>query len=507
MERDEEQRENLLGRRFSRTLSKNFYTILAMAALIAGAAAFIALAWSVRCYTTDDAFIYLRFARNLASGHGFAFNPGERVEGVSSLLWTLLLSAGYALGLPGLTVAKVASAVCFALAVPLLLWRCCRTPWLTFGAATLVWSSGSALTWSVGGLETALHATLVFALFAFAGDERGWGKLRAVLPLSVALVVSRPEGVLFPLAVALCWGVAERRRREAWVLLGTLAAAVAALTLFRWLYFGALLPNTWAAKGVGQPLGSRAVNALYYGARTPWLWVLGVGFVGLGFVWSQRRRWLLAALFLGAQGVFVLVAGGDWMPGQRFLLPALPVLAAAVPAGLWAALASTRAGAGWARAAVAALCLGLAAAQLDYFVGQEAPELRLYDERLTVGPIDMAEWLRANAPAGASVAARDIGALGFYSGLRIVDLVGLTDPHVARTSGFHGREGLDSDYVFGQKPDFIVIDAYDTVVRTIEPLEPSAVLYRDPRFAAYRPVMSWVYPSGYGYHLYRRRAE
>src|SRR5688500_8116472 len=39
----------------------------------------------------DDANIYFVYARNLANGHGFVYNAGgERVEGFTSLLWTVI---------------------------------------------------------------------------------------------------------------------------------------------------------------------------------------------------------------------------------------------------------------------------------------------------------------------------------------------------------------------------------------------------------------------------------
>ena len=46
----------------------------------------------------DDAFIFYRYARHLAEGHGLGFNIGERVEGFTSCLWTLLVAAGVAAG-------------------------------------------------------------------------------------------------------------------------------------------------------------------------------------------------------------------------------------------------------------------------------------------------------------------------------------------------------------------------------------------------------------------------
>ena len=40
----------------------------------------------------DDAFISFRYARNLLDGHGLVWNPGERVEGYTNFLWTILLA-------------------------------------------------------------------------------------------------------------------------------------------------------------------------------------------------------------------------------------------------------------------------------------------------------------------------------------------------------------------------------------------------------------------------------
>ncbi|MBM4014210.1 MAG: hypothetical protein FJ293_04500, partial [Planctomycetes bacterium] len=40
----------------------------------------------------DDMMITLRYARNLAAGAGLVWNPGEQVEGITNLLWALLLA-------------------------------------------------------------------------------------------------------------------------------------------------------------------------------------------------------------------------------------------------------------------------------------------------------------------------------------------------------------------------------------------------------------------------------
>src|SRR5438046_1501989 len=46
----------------------------------------------------DDAFITYRYAENLARGLGLVYNPGERVEGYSNFLWTLMMAVVVKLG-------------------------------------------------------------------------------------------------------------------------------------------------------------------------------------------------------------------------------------------------------------------------------------------------------------------------------------------------------------------------------------------------------------------------
>src|SRR5437016_4516561 len=49
-------------------------------------------------FVTDDAYISFRYARSLAERGELTFNPGERVEGYTNFLWTVLLAAGIKLG-------------------------------------------------------------------------------------------------------------------------------------------------------------------------------------------------------------------------------------------------------------------------------------------------------------------------------------------------------------------------------------------------------------------------
>jgi len=76
----------------------------------------IALAW-----LCDDAFISFRYAQNLVSGHGLVFNVGERVEGYTNFLWTLLIAGGLSTGFSAEGTAQVLGVMFYLGTVVLLL--------------------------------------------------------------------------------------------------------------------------------------------------------------------------------------------------------------------------------------------------------------------------------------------------------------------------------------------------------------------------------------------------
>src|SRR2546425_4272837 len=169
-------------------------------------------------YQVDDAYIVYRYARNLAHGEGFAFNPGERVEGVTCFLWTLALVPFAAAGLPLPLVAPILTALA-GLGVVLLLPRVSARlsgrdrpdAWAAAGSALLA-SHPAFAYWSVGGLETVPYTLLVvLALHDQLREQaRGAGR-RSAIWLGLAALV-RPEAPLIAAGVVLGRGWAGPRR-------------------------------------------------------------------------------------------------------------------------------------------------------------------------------------------------------------------------------------------------------------------------------------------------------
>jgi len=62
-------------------------------------------------YTQDDVFITYTYSRNLAQGNGFVFNPGERVQGTTTPLYTFLMAGVYLVTRDMLHAGNVISAI------------------------------------------------------------------------------------------------------------------------------------------------------------------------------------------------------------------------------------------------------------------------------------------------------------------------------------------------------------------------------------------------------------
>jgi len=77
----------------------------------------------------------------------------------------------------------------------------------------------------------------------------------------------------------------------------------------------------------------------------------------------------------------------------------------------------------------------------------------------------MAAWLRENSKPGDSIALVDAGVLAYETELRVVDMIGLSDRHIAHLAprfprGLASGNGFgkwDADYVLAQAPTFIQV--------------------------------------------------
>jgi len=429
-------------------------------------------------YTTDDAYITMRYAWHFVNGDGLVFNPGERVEGYSNPTWLAVLTVPILLGWDAMAFGKGLGAALHGATVvvaALAAWQLARVRSTLAAAAALLAASATAVSvpltwWAAGNLETPFYALLlVAALWRVLVD-------RPDAPLASALLVgfagfSRPEAPLMAMGLAATRFFVLGRDRERFLRWGALAAAPIALWMgFRVLYYGDLVPNTYYHKG-GQA-GWEELSE-YYGPflRNEWPLVLAFVLGAVGLAVARRDRALLALAPVLTHLFFLGMVGGDWMANQRFLAPALPLFAVVGAAGLaalvdrpfppvprqvWAGLAGL-------------LAVGHAARALPVRIAETNN-----DGAYTVTERDDADWptasfrngfagsnnvvvtwLLQHIPAGSTVAYSEIGLVAYAGGWIVQDLVGLTDRDLGGATGLDVNQRVE--VVHQRRPDWIVL--------------------------------------------------
>lgn len=273
----------------------------------------------VQPFYIEDAGISYAYAENFVAGEGFATYPGgERVEGFSNPLWTFLIAATAALGVPSFTAAKVFGAVFGVVTLPLA-WdiarraRPGRNDDVALLAPLLLAASPQFVLWNSAGLENSLFCVLLAAgirtlLVELDSEERRlpWSAL-----FFVGLAMTRPEGAAYAVFAGLALvldAVATRRLAPLLRWLPTFALPFAVYQAWRYTYFAWEFPNTYYAKLAlkntqFQPWswksgGWKYINKWFFDHHVIWLLpLLAFSMTGL----RGRRRWvgLLGLLWLG----------------------------------------------------------------------------------------------------------------------------------------------------------------------------------------------------------------
>jgi hypothetical protein len=496
---------NFQGSQFHREDDRSGFDRTALLLLIP-LLVFVAHALIAFPYTCDDAFISCRYAEHLAQGRGLTFNPGDRLEGYSNLLWILFLALGVRLGIAPFLLSKIAGILlgCCSIVLVYALSRKVlisalkdRTVFLTLAPPLLLALDRGFVLWSVGGLETqALTALLLAGWYIYSRElERGRGFL-SVIPF-ILLMVLRPEGILYalPVIAAFSRSILRREREYSPFSLrrpsplmdlffwgGTLALAWAIYSSWRISYFNEFIPNVVPAKmsgGFGQLFDGLSYLLRFIRDRT-FMVILPVGFY---FLLSEWKKGTLV-FGMGIESMFILglflLAGGDWMRHYRFYVPAYAFWMPLFAGGLWKI--GTYASYGFINAfsyntrvfvrsffllaLLSVLCMNLFTAyevELRNFYKDPSDAFERWKRGITSAhPLDdryeAGLWLRDNLPEDWTLAAGDCGMIPYYSRLSTVDLYGVLDRRIARLKGRIHRK-FDLTYFFARNPEVTVLIA------------------------------------------------
>ncbi len=427
----------------------------------------------------DDADIFFVYARHFAEGHGFVYNVGgERVEGFTSLLWTLAGAGWYSVFRTFEAPLLILNIVLAVVAVSACLERTDhRRTYLLLLAGAPAWFAWCQLTL----METGLWCVLL-TLLGLAVAEKRRGAAALMLPL---LLITRPESMAWGLWIILlvfCFAEKGARLRSAVPVLGTYLGSLALLLGFRNVYFGWPVPNTYYAK-ISPGLFTNILNGLDYPlgylissmAVTAALLI----FISLPVVrrkaspLSLRLAWFL----LPGLGIPVLV-GGDHFGSFRFYQPLWPLLCL-IAANEWNRTAAPRFAAKRRRWV---LPLFVLLGWLEFSVtGNLKHEFRIAEEGRKNGAALMQLFGDLDTlPTAAAITAGG-HKLG-YDGV-VYDLMGLNSTEMAHAPGdasnFKNHTGFSRSVFYRWEPDVVFCGesaAFDALVLN--------GLHREPRFQA-----------------------
>jgi hypothetical protein len=272
----------------------------------------------------DDMMISMKYAKNIVLGNGLTWNPGERIEGITNLGWTLVMTIPHLFRLPP----YYASLFIQLLSVPLLLGTAFYAsriaiehkinPIAVFFLTTFYYS---LWLWGLFGCETTALALLITAAVYYR--RRSW---LATILLCIGVLV-RMDFALLALVFAV---INKDVRPAAWV-----GVVLCGLTTFRLWYYGDILPNTYYLKMTGFPVLPRIREGFY--SFVSFLWRFNL-LVFLGGLLSLKKLWKIW-LLVGAQILYSIWVGGDaWEDNiggaNRYLVIVTPLLFIAIVSGL-----------------------------------------------------------------------------------------------------------------------------------------------------------------------------
>ena len=467
--------------------------------------------------TIDDSYITYRYARNLIAGDGFVFNPGEQVLGTTTPLYTCLmaLAALPAGGVeaPFANLAWLINAAADGLTCVLLflMGRRVGYAWAGLGAA-LVWSIAPySVTFAIGGLETSVFIMLLTGMvYAHLLGRHLLAALLACLAL-----FTRPDALILIGLVALDrtgqvyrqWQSAKQagspRPRFPWAEILVFGLPTLAWVAFSTAYFGSPLPHSIAAKSVAYRLSAEEgfVRLLQH-YTTPFMepHIFGMSWVAAGMVlypflfllgaWQALkvtpRLWPFAVYPIL---YFVVFAVANPLIFRWYLSPPLPAYmlfiligAECLVVSLGGLIALRRPRdqqqepnklSGWGLQAALAILVVAAPVALslqewqihpDHGLQRPAPEMAWYKLELLYRQAadELAPEIRQAPGKTPTLAAGDVGMLGFYSGARILDTLGLNSPQSTRYYPLEPalyviNYAIPPDLILDEQPDYVVI--------------------------------------------------
>jgi hypothetical protein len=396
-----------------------------------------------------DPNIYLVYARNIAHGDLFSFNPGEFSSGSTGPLWALVLSIAFLL--PGSILVAKLMGLAATLAAFWLTYRACAK--VSGSAAGSVLAAGAvAWTGAFHGLmlyESSLTHCLAAAAVWLTADllrqpspRAGW-RWACLAAVWAAAPLTRPDAVVIVVLdfAVLLYALRERKGAMGRLVVTALAAALPGALYHGYSYFATgHLSVSASCRGFALAEGASTLAGVQYSlaAIRKLLTVPLVILVGFA-LWALEKREAdrplrLTMFWCGGAAMAYVVTLTFVVPAtfsaDRYLLPVLPLVAAMAASGLRDLLSAGLDGRH--RLITVALVGGLLVVPAFDFLSLGAQERSRGYDFDTIMEKPLADYLNAAAPAGATILVYEAQFRYFLrEDLRVTSLDGITDGRVA----------------------------------------------------------------------------
>ena len=409
----------------------------------------------------DDAFITYRYAGHIAGGDGFVWNKGESpVYGSTSFLYTILLSTfnRFNFDIPQSSV--LISIAARGISGVLIFLICMELSSPSMGAiASFFYAINPAAISYSAGLETQIYIMLILAGFYFYFRE-----FLCLCALSCGLLVmTRIDGLLVP-AMIFIYHLIKNREIPLKPLIA-FSAILSPWVFFSLYTFGSLLPNSFYAKRLHEKAISGSFNLIHIipeikdtlGSYVVLVLLSLFALAGIFYFFKEKSEKFLLISCWGA-GYYLAYTFAGLPDFPWYYMPLLFLFFISASQGMIFLANSNNKAFGkiaiiLAIISVSQICyVGYKTGRHRFLLGNTIP---LNDVRYRMSQ----EIIKRNINQDATILAYEVGMIGYYTGLRTIDMLGLVSPEVIP----HIRE---RNYLWSFKkynPDYVtLIDASDS---------------------------------------------
>jgi len=433
----------------------------------------------------DDVYIHFQYARQLADGQPYIYNPGQPpTSGATSFLYPYILAIGYLIGFHELNLGLWAMIVgAFALLLSLqAIFRVCvslELPAWSGLLTAIVFASTGLFPWHFfSGMETGVVVALALWTVVFFIEENQ----RAFIISASLLALIRPEASIMAVIASTLMLIKRWFREQHNLSIAAYATLLIPIAIpglqpvVNYLITGTAIASGNSAKSllgiIPQDFAliiSRIVDnflRMWWGFFTGYsdergivllpLFLMPAALIGLTYLLCKRTyRWsgiLLLIWLILISGAISTLDTAFWH-FRRYQIPLMALgfpLAALGFYQLYQFLNTSKTlhPFRWSRI----LPLISIVSSLLIFVNF----LHLY--RINVSyvyqqPYQMALWLRENTPEDAVIAVHDVGMMRYQGGRTTLDIVGLTT--VGAADSWRNGPGAVGEFLLHHQPDYI----------------------------------------------------